>query len=407
MAENKKQKFKSWHAKIIAVICAIALWMYVEYENNPITDTTIEVPINYQNLSSEYIQLEKTQNVWVTFSGREDKISLIRASDVSAVVDLAEAQIGDNELVVTIQSDYNNYLSNVQPANAKTYIDQWSDITLQIEPEIVGEIAEGYKQFAPSISPTTVDVTGPSTYLEQLDHARVQIDITGIESSMTKTLPITLINKNGEVVNNGQLLTSVSNVEVYVPIDQEIPSKTVVITPVLSGTPANNYKVERIVTEPETVRISAPADILNGITSIDTESIDISNITEDGVYEVPLVLPQGVSFAGTHSAKVFVSLSSTQSTQAIAYPIEILGAKDNWQVELSQTEAEVTVSGDESSISAEALNVSVYVNVQDLGIGTHTVSTSVSNSGALQLTNVTPAVVTVTITEKTETNEAN
>ena len=89
MAENKKQKFKSWHAKIIAVICAIALWMYVEYGNNPITDTTIEVPINYQNLSSEYIQLEKTQNVWVTFSGREDKISLIRASDVSAVVDLA------------------------------------------------------------------------------------------------------------------------------------------------------------------------------------------------------------------------------------------------------------------------------------------------------------------------------
>ena len=102
---------------------------------------------------------------------------------------MAEVQIGDNELVVTIQSDYNNYLSNVQPANAKTYIDQWSDVTLQIEPEIVGEIAEGYKQFAPSISPTTVDVTGPSTYLEQLDHARVQIDITGIESSMTKTLP--------------------------------------------------------------------------------------------------------------------------------------------------------------------------------------------------------------------------
>ena len=120
-----------------------------------------------------------------------------------------------------------------------------------------------------------------------------------------------------------------------------------------------------------------------------------------------MVLPQGVSFAGTHTAKVFVSLSSTQSVQTIAYPIEVLGANDNWQVELSQSEAEVTVSGDESTISAEALNVSIYVNVQDLGIGTHTVNTSVSNTGSLQLTNVTPAVVTVTITEKNNQSNTN
>lgn len=73
------------------------MWFYVGYEKNPVTDVTIEIPINYQNLSSEYMQIEKTQNVWVTFNGREDKINMIRAGEVSAVVDLANAEIGSND----------------------------------------------------------------------------------------------------------------------------------------------------------------------------------------------------------------------------------------------------------------------------------------------------------------------
>ena len=63
--------------------------------------------------------------------------------------------------------------------------------------------------------------------------------MTGIEESLTKTLPIILVGKNGAEVNNGQLLTNVQNADVYVPIDQEIPSKTVAITPILSGNGEN------------------------------------------------------------------------------------------------------------------------------------------------------------------------
>ena len=87
MSENKKFITNNWHAKLIAVICAVILWFYVGFEKNPITDVTIEIPINYQNLSSEYMQIEKTQNVWFTFNGREDKINMIRAGEVLAVVD--------------------------------------------------------------------------------------------------------------------------------------------------------------------------------------------------------------------------------------------------------------------------------------------------------------------------------
>ena len=53
------------------------------------------------------------------------------------------------------------------------------------------------------------------------------------------------------------------------------------------------------------------------------------------------------------------------------------------------------------------LDLGSDVNVQDLGVWTHTVNTSVSNTGSLQLTNVTPAVVTVTITEKNNQSNTN
>ena len=404
MSENKKFITNNWHAKLIAVICAVILWFYVGYEKNPITDVTIEIPINYQNLSSEYMQIEKTQNVWVTFNGREDKINMIRAGEVSAVVDLANAEIGSNELPVTINSEFSSYITNIQPANAKTYIDKWDDVTLEIKAEITGELPEGYKQFTPSVSPGTVKVTGPSNYLSDLSYAKVDVDVTGIEESLTKTLPIILVGKNGAEVNNGQLLTNVQNADVYVPIDQEIPSKTVAITPILSGVPASGYKIERVVTEPGTVKISAPADILNKITAIETASIDINGITEDAIHEVSLRLPDGVTFSSEAKVKVFVSLANEESTQTIAYPIEVRGADDNWHVDLSAREAEITLSGNASVISADALKITAYVNVQDLGVGSHEVNISIANSSSLQLLNVNPAVVVVNITEKNADN---
>lgn len=406
MSENKKIT-NNWHAKLIALICAIVLWFYVGYEKNPITDVTIEIPISYQNLSGEYMQLEKTQNVWVTFNGREDKINLIRAGEVSATVDLAGAEIGSNELPITIDSEFSSYITNVQPANAKTYVDKWDDVTLEIEVEIIGEISEGYKQFTPSVSPSTVKITGPSTYLSNLSHAKVDVDVTGINSSLTKTLPIILVDKDGAMVNNSQLLTNVQNADVYVPIDQETPSKTVSITPILSGVVAGGYKIDRVVTEPETVKISAPSEVLNKINTIETMPIDINGITEDAIRDVELNLPTGVSFASEGKVKVFVSLVSDESTQTIAYPIEVRGAKDNWQVELSTSEAEITLSGEAGQISAEALKIATYVNVQDLNIGTHEVTTSIANSSSLKLLNITPAVVTVNITEKATANNSS
>lgn len=67
------------------------------------------------------MQIEKTQNVWVTFNGREDKINMIRAGEVSAVVDLANAEIGSNELPVTINSEFSSYIIQYPAANANIY----------------------------------------------------------------------------------------------------------------------------------------------------------------------------------------------------------------------------------------------------------------------------------------------
>ena len=152
------------------------------------------------------------------------------------------------------------------------------------------------------------------------------------------------------------------------------------------------------------MKISAPADILNKITAIETASIDINGITEDAIHEVSLRLPDGVTFSSEAKVKVFVSLANEESTQTIAYPIEVRGADDNWHVDLSAREAEITLSGNASVISADALKITAYVNVQDLGVGSHEINISIANSSSLQLLNVNPAVVVVNITEKNADN---
>ena len=103
MLNNKKFNI------VLSLIIAVGLWAYVIGETNP-TDTRTfrDIPITFVNgevlANSNLAVLEASADTMnVTLSGTRSNINKISEKDITAVVDLADAAKGTNELKINVR----------------------------------------------------------------------------------------------------------------------------------------------------------------------------------------------------------------------------------------------------------------------------------------------------------------
>ena len=102
MLKNNRVNF------IISLVIAIALWAYVNGETNPQTTKTFKnIPITFDNeqtLTDEELAVLSTSadSLSVTLSGSRKNVSTVTSSEITATVNLADADNGDNSLKITV-----------------------------------------------------------------------------------------------------------------------------------------------------------------------------------------------------------------------------------------------------------------------------------------------------------------
>lgn len=104
-------------------------------------------------------------------------------------------------------------------------------------------------------------------------------------------------------------VTSVKPSEIDVKIET-VTSKTVPVTPVISGKPDKGYRLEKVDVTPDHVQVRGPKSLLSRIDNVQTRPVDITGTTGDTEKDVQLDIPalKGVVFE-QDSATVDVSLT--------------------------------------------------------------------------------------------------
>lgn len=398
---QQKKPINNFPLKVVAVIFAIFLWFYVDAQQNPLSDQRFDVPIDYVGLASDLSYSGGSNSVTVTVKGRQDRITNLRSSDFTATVDMSEAVLGDNQLAVKVKAPTNVEVSATRPSKVTVTVDRMTEVNMEVQATVLGTAAEGYTRFAPSIKPTTVLVQGSESLLNQIASAKVEIDATGATENLVLTLPVKLVTDEGVVLDNSNVTVTPSAVEVFLPIDQDTPSKMVTIKPNLVGQPAQGYAVSRVVAEPETVKIVGSYEDIDKIDQLTTKPIYISNIAADMVQEAELVIPDGVTLMNTNTVKVLITVAQETVTQNVDIPITVRGESE-FDIALSQTTAQVTIEGqaEELSDAAKLAGIVPYVSISGLEAGTHTLELHLEDDSGLHVTQVQPASVEVTLTAK-------
>lgn len=137
----------------------------------------------------------------------------------------------------------------------------------------------------------------------------VEISATGANETIQISRPVSFRDKEDKLIYGPNPSVDIlsafpSTVDVIVPVvTKGLSSKIVPLRVTSSGTPAQGKILRSLIPSPTSVQVTGSSQALKGFDSLSLGPVDISNLTEDKVFQIPIeqvALPQGVSlYAGT------------------------------------------------------------------------------------------------------------
>ncbi len=369
---------KDLKIKILSVLLALLFWIYVTNATNPFTSVVIyNVPVSVINqdfLEQNNYTLKNTLRTYidVTIRGRQDVVSKIRSTDFETTLDLSQiTSVNDKKLKlsepvclqknVTIES-YNPPEIDIQLARNKTGA---------FEVELVSSITmkPGYVLLNTAVAPDRIPLFTEEAIIDSIGSIKAYLELTDLDRDVTKQVQCKVFNKSGKEIAS---LSKDLRVNVMVETAKEVP-----VSLVTRGRLANSYIETQRLIDPVKVLVTGAPEILEKLTDIKTEQVDIESIDGDFTGTVQLVIPEGVKLVNSpEEIDVFIDIEKLviRGFEFTKDEISILNAQNDGTLVYDISTEKVIVQfrgrqSDVDSISATALRPAV--DVSGLGEGTH------------------------------------
>jgi len=384
--------------KIIAVLLAILLWLYVTADQNPPLEKTLNLSVNYENLREDLTLTSKINVVNVKIRGDQKLINSLGLKDFKAVVDLSQVRMGEQMVPVKIENSLGVEIVDVYPKEVMINVDKIAEKQVPVTVALLGQTAHGYSSFKASVKPSQVVIRGPENVLQTLEEARADVNLNFAQSNLVLNLPVKVQDKWGNWYGSDSLTIIPNTVEVFIPVVQDTPSKTVPVKPVFEGKPAPGYQVARILVEPETVKILGQFNKLDTIDRVQTLPVILNDIKENIVQEVDLSIPSGVTLLYGTKVKVIIQVEESAVQKSFDVPVKVHNTKNSQKVTLAAETVKVKVEGKKDIIDKlTAQDIKAYVDVAGIDFGAHELEVQIDAPGDVQLLSIEPKKVKVEI----------
>lgn len=304
MLEHFRQ---NWGYRLMAVILAIILWMYVTGEQNPTGETVVRVPLETENLSSGLVVADRPAEVQVRVEGRKAAVVNLLPRDVHAYADLRSAKVGDNVLPVRVDVPVGLNIIHVNPAQVTIRVEKIEDIQLPVQVSLLGSPASGYRTLEPVLKPSQVVISGPASALKEIGRVYVEAKIDQASGNFLAQLPVKIADSEGHPLQTW-LTVNPDTVETFIPVVQDMPSKMLPVRPRFTGEPAKGYAIRRVILQPEVVEAFAPYSQLAALDYLNTAPINIAGARKNITLETNLEIPSGVQLGNFPRVRVVVEI---------------------------------------------------------------------------------------------------
>lgn len=369
---------------LLAFLIAIALWLYVVGDVNPVIKVTVrDVPITYINqeklAQNDRVLLKSSDdNVDISISGPRATVTRMSKGDFQVIADVEGLKLGDNTIRIDAKGPDSAKIESLSIDKIIVTIDEKVTETKDVKVHFAGEVGEDKEPHAVELSAESVTVSGAKTLIQKVDHVDATIDVKNIgEELKTINAQLVAVDKNGKEITPVDIYNKQISVAAVM-----LSKKTVSLeVPILN---ADDDIYEKDVAFPKTIVIKGKESDLSKINSISCKAVDLKNITEDTTIKLEPVLPSGISVSddvGDLILSVKVKDLKKVSFKIDSKDIISKNIGDGLQAEVQTESISVDIFAKEADIKniAES-DVSVSCDLSGLKAGNHNVKISIECS---------------------------
>ena len=180
--------FHNFALKLLSLGVAVLLWMAVT--RDPVAEVALNVPIEFHN-TPEHLEInsETIPQVQVRVRGPARAVRDLSASEVHAVIDLANVQPGERTYDLSpalIHVPDGVQVVQAVPAQIRISFDRRESRQVEVMPRVIGTFASGYRIEKVTALPQSVTIVGPATHVRGVETAITDpVDASGVVGTAT------------------------------------------------------------------------------------------------------------------------------------------------------------------------------------------------------------------------------
>lgn len=284
---------------LISLCISIFLWGYVTNMHDPVQRKTLtNVPISIESLEvlesqNLAIDAKSPAVVNVVVEGRYSVIQNVSSKDISVTMDLSDLALkeGSNTILLNISS----LNKDIKIVKEKTSLQTKIEIVKLLQKEIpiivnaIGDLDSNYIAGEPLLSKDKVIASGTKEALNDVKYVMATVELNGATNTIKTTSQLKAINKVGNEATN--IILKDKEIDLSIPINfvKEVPVELQTKNNVPYG-----HKLDKFVLDRTSIYIVGSKKVLDKITSIKTEELDLSRRYYDFDKKLNLVFPNGV-----------------------------------------------------------------------------------------------------------------
>ncbi len=393
--------------KLVCLLVAISVWVYVANSESKVDNFPGSIPLEIRNKPQELVAIKNIDFVDLRIIAEHGVWKKLSADSFEAYIDLAGLDEGTHEVSVRVNSNIEDVqIVQINPAKVLIRLEPVVTKTVPVIIKAEGSASEGYTAGKGVSSPAKVDISGAKSIIEKISEAVALVNLNGEPENITdKIVSLRAYDEKNEVIKNVEF--NPTQVKVGLQIIRASQTKTVGIKVKTSGNPAMGYWVNQITTEPATVVITGLAGILAQTEYIETEFVDVNDLSSNKVTTATLNLPSDIHLVSgqRNQVTVRIQISATSSQKEIEGKFNYQNLDDNLKItNVDPDSIKVVITGSIDKLKQITSNdVIINVDLSNHNAGSFSKDISskiVTVPTDISVINLLPSAVNITLENK-------
>ena len=279
-------------ARIICLLIACAMWVYVMTDQNPIVERSVEVHLQQNNLPNNMMVFNAPEKILVRVRGSRTQVMADNLDkQISASINLKNITEGQQSLPITVTYAGGEVVT-VTPKEVSIYVDTVSEKKVPVTTRIVGAVSSDMTIGTSVITPPEVTLRGATHRIDKVNKVVAPIDVTDHTGSFEAESDLVAVSDDGYDIPNMRIIPE--RVMVQATMVSQMLSTNVPVKLVMTGELPKGIVVTKTEILPESIRITAPPSVLKERTEVKTKPMDISKRDGSVVSAVELDLPEKI-----------------------------------------------------------------------------------------------------------------